>query len=426
MSHISSEAFQPVDHLRWLFLDLNSYFASVEQQENPALRGRPVAVVPAMTDSTCAIAASYEAKAYGIKTGTRIFEAKRLCPSLVCIQADHKIYVDYHHRIMEVLENHIHIDKIHSIDEAACRLTGHECVPENATALAHTIKNSITREIGPAITCSIGVAPNAFLAKIASDFKKPDGLTLFEPHTYKDKLFSLDLMDLPGINRNMRRRLFNAHIYTVEDLYKADPKHIRKIWKSVEGERFSYRLRGYDVPTAPTSKSVIGHSRILDPDLRPHDKAYNVLRHLTVKAASRLRRYDLFAQKIHIGLRFQDRRKWGAERSFSPSQDNDTFLDAVDLLWFSAMHYFGNPDLFKVSISLYGFIEGKKITLDLFETAPKTVKKTNEQLSQSVDLLNKKYGQHTITLGVPPQTQAGFVGTKIAFNRIPESAEFSE
>jgi DNA polymerase-4 len=118
--------FVPTNGLHWLFFDLNSYFASVEQQENPALMGRPVAVVPMMTDSTCAIAASYEAKRYGIITGTKIYEAKQMCPDLVCVLARHDVYVDYHHRILEELENHIHISKVCSIDEAACRLIGAE------------------------------------------------------------------------------------------------------------------------------------------------------------------------------------------------------------------------------------------------------------------------------------------------------------
>ena len=92
---------QPEKGLKWLFLDLNSYFASVEQQENPKLRGKPVAVVPMDTDSTCAIAASYEAKAYGIKTQTRIYEAKKMCPELQCVTAKHDLYVSYHHKIID-------------------------------------------------------------------------------------------------------------------------------------------------------------------------------------------------------------------------------------------------------------------------------------------------------------------------------------
>jgi DNA polymerase-4 len=103
--------------LKWLFMDLNSYFASVEQQERPELRGKPVAVVPMMTDSTCAIAASYEAKAYGIKTGTPIYEAKQMCPGLRCVLARHDLYVDYHHRILEEVVKHTPINKVWSIDE---------------------------------------------------------------------------------------------------------------------------------------------------------------------------------------------------------------------------------------------------------------------------------------------------------------------
>lgn len=116
--------------VQYLFLDMNSYFASVEQQENPSLLGRPVAVVPILTEKTCAIAASYEAKAFGIKTGTMIYEAKKLCPDLVIIPARHDVYVEYHHAIMEELERHLPIETIHSVDEAVCRLIGDECRPE--------------------------------------------------------------------------------------------------------------------------------------------------------------------------------------------------------------------------------------------------------------------------------------------------------
>ena len=123
--------------LKWLFLDLNSYFASVEQQHNPALRGKPVAVVPAMTDSTCAIAASYEAKAFGIRTGTKIYEAKKMCPSLICIQADHKKYVDYHHQIIAATERCLPVHKTWSVDEFDCLLLGREREPANAIALAN-------------------------------------------------------------------------------------------------------------------------------------------------------------------------------------------------------------------------------------------------------------------------------------------------
>lgn len=167
-------------------LDLNSYFASVEQQERPHLRGKPVAVVPMETDYTCAIAASYEAKAYGIKTGTMIRDAKRMCPNLTCVLARHDKYVEYHHKIVDEIALHAPINKIWSIDELSSRLPPSRRSVEAATDLALRIKAGIRRNVGPAITCSIGVAPNTLLAKIAGDMKKPDGLTILRQEDLPD------------------------------------------------------------------------------------------------------------------------------------------------------------------------------------------------------------------------------------------------
>ena len=164
--------------LNWLYLDLNSYFASVEQQINDKLRNKPVAIVPTLTDATCAIAASYEAKSYGIKTGTMIYEAKRLCPELICIQANHENYVEYHHKILTEINKYIPIEIIASIDEVACKLIGKECQEYQARQLAKTIKKGLEKNIGEYIRCSIGIAPNRFLAKTASNLEKPNGLQI--------------------------------------------------------------------------------------------------------------------------------------------------------------------------------------------------------------------------------------------------------
>jgi DNA polymerase-4 len=122
--------------LRWLVADLNSYFASCEQQENPALRGKPVAVAPLIADTTCAIAASYAAKAYGVKTGTKIGDARRMCPELIVVQSRPKLYVEYHHRILDAIESCIPIEHVMSIDEVACRLDRTQQTPEAAASLS--------------------------------------------------------------------------------------------------------------------------------------------------------------------------------------------------------------------------------------------------------------------------------------------------
>jgi impB/mucB/samB family len=136
----------PALSLRWLYVDFNSYFASVEQQLRPELRGKPVAVVPVETDSTCAIAASYEAKAFGVKTGTRIYEARRLCPGLICVLAQHERYVEFHHRLIEEIERHIPVTAVCSIDEVACRLLDNEISVERSTEIAQSIKNGIAKK----------------------------------------------------------------------------------------------------------------------------------------------------------------------------------------------------------------------------------------------------------------------------------------
>jgi DNA polymerase IV len=138
--------------LQWLYLDLNSYFASVEQQLDKRLRGRPIAVVPTDTDATCAIAASYEAKAYGIKTGTMIYKARQMCPELITVPARHDKYVDYHHKVMNEINRYLPLTKICSIDEVACRLMGPECEEKNALALAQKIKK-LYRHWAQSVSC---------------------------------------------------------------------------------------------------------------------------------------------------------------------------------------------------------------------------------------------------------------------------------
>lgn len=422
----------PPNTLRWLFFDLNSYFASCEQQDRPELRGQPVAIVPSDTDHTCAIAASYEAKAYGVKTGTMIHEAKKMCPGLQCVLARHDVYVAYHEKIFAEVERHIPIEIKCSIDEAACRLMRNEQSPDRAVAVARNIKIGLRENIGIAITCSIGIAQNIFLAKTATDMQKPDGLVVLAPNSYREQIFGLKLSDLCGIGANIERRLNRAGIKTVEQLWNTQPKHVRQIWGSVAGETFWYRLRGYDIADKPTKKRVVGHSRVLDPSHRESDKAYPIIQMLAAKACARMRRYGLFARKLIVSVRTKDRSarppaSWSRETSFSASQDMFTIQAALEKLWHQMQRDTGKAALLRVSVTLHDLFERGETTLDLFETAeqaPRRVK--NEDLSRAIDQINRRYGAQTVALGSCPRTEAGYVGTKIAFSRIPEQDEFYE
>lgn len=424
--------------LKWLFLDLNSYFASVEQQERPHLRGKPVAVVPMETDYTCAIAASYEAKAYGVKTGTMIKDAKRMCPHLTCVLARHDKYVEYHHKIVDEVALHTPINKIWSIDELSSRLPPSRRSVEAATEIARRIKRGLREHVGPAITCSIGVAPNSLLAKIAGDMKKPDGLTILRQEDLPGPLFDLALIDLPGIGANMERRLNRAGVRSIRDLWNLSPKHARKIWGSVQGERFWYWLHGYDFETPESKNSMIGHSRVLDPDLRRPPAARQMARRLLSKASGRMRRKNLSAGRLYLSVRSCDYARWGGERRFCHASDPFTILQHLEDLWAEMMAAFNaDPALRassrdglrfkKVSVILFDLRAPQEVTLDLFETNEAETRAQhlkNAALTAALDRLNERYRAETVSIGLPPKTLSGYVGTKIAFSRVPEREEF--
>ena len=209
--------------LRCLFVDFNAFFASVEQFDRPQLRGRPIAVVPVMAETTCCIAASYEAKAFDIRTGTAVGEALARCPELTLVLARPARYVEIHHQAMAAIADCIPHGEPESIDEVPCWLLGRERERANAEAIAQRIKRTLHERFDGAIRCSIGIAPNKFLAKTASDMQKPDGLTVIELADLPHALHRLELRDLCGIGPSIEHRLRGVGIRTVEQLSRPPP-----------------------------------------------------------------------------------------------------------------------------------------------------------------------------------------------------------
>lgn len=415
--------------LRWLYVDFNSYFASVEQQLNPALRGRPVVVVPVETDSTCAIAASYEAKAYGVKTGTPIYQAKKMCPGLICVLAQHERYVEFHQRIQEEVERHIPITAVCSIDEVACRLMDNEITPEAAIAIAHQIKAGLAKNIGEFVRCSIGIAPNKYLAKVATDMQKPDGLVVLMPEDLPGSLEKLHLRDLPGIGRNMAIRLHLAGIADMPALLGLSPKKMRSIWGNIWGERLWYMLRGMELPEEATERSTIGHSHVIAPELRTPVQAKYIARRLMMKAASRLRRLEYTADSIILSLRSEKGERLAAEARCCRVQDSFTFLALLAGLWEKLLAGKGAIRVKKISITLHRLKPENTPQAELFSMIPEAEDKRRqkyERASRAMDTLNHRYGRDTVLLGMMPSQGRSFSGTKVAFTRIPDLEEFVE
>lgn len=405
----------PANAVDWLFLDLNSFFASCEQQHDPKLRGRPVGVVP-MTgvDTTCLLAASYEAKKLGLRTGTPVGEARIICPEIVLIQAQHKRYVHYHKRVIEVVESCTPIDHIASIDEMACRLTGSQRDPENAFKLALKIKQEIHEQIGPCLTSSIGIAPNVFLSKLGSDMQKPDGLVIIRPRDLPHKIENLALRDLYGIGYQTEKRLNAAGVFTIKDLYRYDRRRMRALWGSVEGERMYANLRGQKVERPPSKKTVIGHQHVLEPCLRNTRSAEDVLHHLLSKAAERLRGMEHSCRTLSISVKF-DRHQghWYTDTNFAHTQDTQFLLQIFHRLW---RDYPGLRPL-RVGVMLGDLYPMSAHQADLFQRA------RPQQLLSALDNINQKFGRHTVNFGLNDYVQQKVGKDKIAFNRVPELRE---
>ncbi len=411
--------------LRWLFLDLNSYFASVEQQENPRLRDKPIIVTPVASEGTCAIAASYEAKAAGIRTGTPVYEARRLCPGLKIVPARHDVYVEYHHRIVDIVERHLHVTKVCSIDEVACELLGRERQPENALAIARAVQADILRKAGECLRSSVGIAPSVLLAKTASDMKKPAGLTVLSSNDLPEKLLGLDLRDLCGIGRNMERRLRAAGIENIATLWSLSPGRMRAVWGSIGGERFWYGLHGIDPPEIETKQHSIGHSHVLGPRLRNASAARLVARRLLTRAASRLRRADCKAGGLSLAIRTEDRRWRDNAVRFTLTADTFALLETLDGLWNNLVREGEVLPVKQVGVTLLALKPCAALAPDLFgwsagqEESPARLK-----LSNAIDVLNQRYGAEVVSIGAPPAGLPPYIGAKIAFNRVPAREDF--
>lgn len=401
--------------VRVLFLDLNSYFASVEQHARPELRGRPVAVAAVMTDSTCCLAASREAKLFGIKTGTPVHEARRLCPDLVVVPSRTHLYVEVHHEILRAVDTCIPITKVWSIDEMECRLVGRERHVEQAMALGRAVKQAILTRVGPCLTCSVGLAPNRMLAKLATDMQKPDGLVCITPQDLPHILFQLKLTDFAGIGKRMERRLNSRGIHTVEELCSRSKEDLVRAWGSVLGADWWHWLRGEETTDAPTRRRSIGHEHVLPPELRNPADARAVIVRLIHKAAVRLRQEDYLTGDLALYLKLMDDGgAWEDHMAITPPcRDTLTLLHAMAAMWRRAPAMIHQIKPLKVAVTLTDLIPRREASLPLFEEVTRL-----GRLADTVDRINARYGQNTLHAASMWRARKA-APARIAFGAIP-------
>jgi len=398
-----------------LFMDMNSFFASVEQQEHPELRGKPVGVCPFINDHTSIIAASIEAKRYGIKTGTSVLDARRLCPDITLVADNPSDYRAYHRRVMAALDQtrcHVYPK---SIDEAFM-LVPRDLRPE-AARVAHDIK-ALIWDIGAYLNCSIGIAPNQFLAKMGSNFKKPNGLTIIRTEELEHFYSQLRLTDLHGIAERMARRLRELDIYTPVDFFHAPYAKLTRAF-GVNGQAWYLRLRGYEVDQRPTTRRTIGHETTLIPSpAHSLEEVLSTASQLVSKAATRMRGANFGARGVAVHLRYTDRTHWAeVHRGKLAFTDTASFYRQVRYLLSHAP--FDKP-VRLVGVTAFDLVPNAVMPGTLFDMASR-----EERISRAVDIIEARFGRRSILparqlLGTRMKDRVGFGNSHQMVSDLPE------
>jgi DNA polymerase-4 len=315
-----------------------------------------------------------------------------------------------------------------SIDEMACRLIGREQPLDAARAIGLKVKSAI-RGVGSTLRCSIGLAPNRYLAKIASDMQKPDGLVALTADQLPHALLALTLRDLPGIGRRMESHLADRGIRTMQSLLALDKDALHSVWGSIGGEKLWYWLRGEDFDDAVTEDpKSIGHSHVLAPDLRTIDGAWSVAHKLLHKSGMRLRTARMWTSSMTLTLKFTvpkesatgehfsgiPQRSWSSSMRTVECQDSQTLLEVLRKLWDQRPTgaLYNKP--FFIGVSLHELVPSHLHSLSLFDDEARRTR-----LAQTMDALNTKYGTETLYFAGMHLARAA-APTRIAFTSIPD------
>ncbi|WP_233200323.1 Y-family DNA polymerase [Blastopirellula marina] len=391
---------------------MNSFFASVEQHLRPELRNCPIGVVPLESESTSLIAASYDAKRFGIRTGTKVYDARRMCPRIRLVRARPKVYVQIHNQLLQSVDQCAEVHHVYSIDEWTIRLRGQYQQPERARDLAEAIRRQIRDDFGPWLTSSIGIAPTRLLAKIASNLKKPDAVTMLPTAEVPERLANSPLGDLPGIGKGMESRLANAGIHTFEQLWAIDRRRANQIWGSVSGASFWDGLHGIDNPEPTTQRRSMTHGRVLDPKFRNAAGAHCILVLLACKLAKRLRLTGYYARSLQLTLTGASKPIFSAQSDLPSAQDTLTILHQLEKLW--QRRPYDLRGLKKVDVTVGQLVAQTEVSGYLFEEFSQS-----DRLSHALDEISDRWGPTSIYFA-NTHAYRDALEDKIAFGRIPE------
>ncbi|MBR1939240.1 hypothetical protein IJ847_00730 [Candidatus Saccharibacteria bacterium] len=394
-----------------LYIDLNSCFATIEQQARPMLRGRPVAITNRITPNACIIAASYEAKALGVKVGMRRMEAQAICPHLIFAETEPSKYIFVHEKFKSIMADYSADTVMKSIDEGVINLAD---APANIrhrprAEIGQEIKYRLRTEIGDYMRCNVGISSNRFLAKLAAELHKPDGLDEITPQNQRDIFATLKLQDLPGINTRMEARLNAVGIFTPLQFLDADESTLVKmVCRSIDGSKWYKRLRGIEVDDLNFDIKSIGRQYVLESSRLSRSEIEARILHLAEDAGYRLRSKQLYARGIYL---------WSYDYNDLPHHTSTILKDAIhsdqDIQRVARELYARLPDSARIiGITLYKLQRQQSAQISLFQDE---IEHQN-QICATEDKINYRFGARKIhsadTLGT---TQ---VKTKIPFGSV--------
>ena len=375
-----------------MHIDMDAFFASVEQQSNPALRGQPVAVVGSK-ERTVILTSSYEARAYGVKTGMTLHEAKQKCPSLTLVAANNRLYTDVSSRIINIFRDYSPLVEVFSVDEAFLDVSGSLNFFGSVERISYLIKSRIKARLG--LSCSIGIAPNKLLAKLASGMKKPDGLILIKRGDIADLMFDLPIGKLCGIGRRTEHKLNQMGVFTCGQL-GCFPIRQLKAQFGIIGQRLSLMGQGVDSspvrsPDQEPEVKTVGHSMTLRHDLNSRDEISGFLLQLAEMVGRRSRRYQVRGKTVTLTLRYSDFSTFTRQRAqvVPIYRSEDIYFAALQIL---------DELLLTHPVRLLGVrlsnLQHHDAQLSLLEADRKA-----EQLTESLDLANDRYGEFSVMSG---------------------------
>ncbi len=366
-----------------MHVDLNSCFATIEQQANPRLRGKPIAVAAYTTGNGCIVAPSVEAKKLGIKVGMRVRDGQAIYPKLIILPPDPDKYRFVHQGLRKILSDYTDKITAKSIDEFVLDIQGFDM-----WEAGRQIKARIKKEIGEWLTVSVGIGPNRFLAKTAAGLHKPDGLDEINIANFAQVYLGLKLTDLCGIKAANANRLNRMNIYTVLDFYEAPIGVLKLAFQSIAGYYWYRRLHGYEIDEVAWDRKSFGNSHAFYKQPSAIADLIPVLQKLVEKTGFRLRKAGFSARGVHISLLYRDWQYW------HHGEVGPTIFDSRDIYKWALQILKTSPRLpvHTLAVSCFDIIKTNFVQGSLIEDLDK-----KRRLIEAVDAVNERWGNFVVT-----------------------------